>query len=163
MTIFYHCTKDNHGRLLQVASKPPSSVTKSGEPSTPRLCVSPSVPQCIAAGSFMMKNDAVGLYVYATDGSGETQPTQGVWDHEITGERWVPPGSNLKKLAIIQTHRIQAVYEIRDAIMSANSKTDSRSLRISTLHAACEVLTDYTSPGQAEFAKELLREHGISI
>ncbi len=154
----YHCTDENHGQTFQVESRPPKDWKKSGEPDVPRLCVSLSIPQCIAALPRLIR-DPLGVYI--VDEAGNVELPSSVWDYELTKEHWLSPGSRLTRINTIQPFKTRSIYELRDRIMADIQKTDTLSFRVTTLFAACEVLPEYTSEELADFVNRALSDHGI--
>lgn len=65
-----------------------------GEPLTPRICVCPSIVQCLVAmGDYNLRKRH---YVYQYEG--ETEPPVSVYDSEYTGERWILKPANFIKV-----------------------------------------------------------------
>jgi hypothetical protein len=85
---WYHITDVHRGPEFTASRRPPILRTES-EPLTPRICVCPDLPGCFSAVLFHPKP----VYVYRYCGG--TNPPLGVWDHQITGERWVVVPSRL--------------------------------------------------------------------
>lgn len=92
--ILYHCTQFDHGPELVVQRRFPI-IRATGEPKTPRLCVAPSVAQCLVS-SLMYRPGAVQVYATRQPMAGVTP--LGVWDEVITWERWLLPGQRLVKV-----------------------------------------------------------------
>lgn len=102
--IWYHCSEQDHGSRLIVARRVPR-VAASSEPSTPRLCVGPSIASCFAARLFVGK-----VYVYATETKRSAiRPTR-VWDQLITGECWLIPPARLVKVQEIDQGMVAEIF-----------------------------------------------------
>jgi hypothetical protein len=100
---WYHCTDRRTEQAWTAVRRAP--ITKaSSEPSTPRLCVSPTVAQALAAAWWSGERP---VRVYITE-KRRTVPPTGVWDAVMTGERWIIPPVRLTLLATIPATAIEA-------------------------------------------------------
>lgn len=115
----YHCTVDNHGPILTVQRRVPERGKK--EPNTPRLCVSDTIPRCLAGRLFPVGKD---IHVYRTDKPVRGISPNGVWDSCITDERWLIPPQKLYHVDTINgdcVKEIQAIlWEVVRARRGAN-------------------------------------------
>lgn len=86
----YHIS---HRLILDtIYPKVPLSSRVDGEPLMPRICVSPTISQCLLAVNWYPDNN-VNVYVYSTDA--KTVQALGVRDVKWTGERWILNPVNL--------------------------------------------------------------------
>lgn len=134
----YHCTSIDYGDTLVVKKIIPTKSEK--EPNVPRLCVCPTIPQCLAARLFYKSS----IYVYKT-----VKPTRGVtpknvWDSVITNERWLLPGHKLYRFTKIEKNIVQDIsLDIAKWHFKTKNKSDYK-VRIATLWRACVCLSKYT-------------------
>lgn len=103
----YHLSLINHGPVLTVGRATPSDPS-SKEPATPRLCVSPTIAQCLGARMFWPYTD---VWVYRTE-----KPVRGVtpvdvWDACITHERWLLPGQSLQRVSKLDPVLVELVQK----------------------------------------------------
>lgn len=84
---WYHCTSHYLGESFTAERRAPKLKT-SDEPSTPRLCVAPTIAGCFAAVLF---TDGEPVYCYRTETPRRAVAPCGVWDRWVTGERWLIP------------------------------------------------------------------------
>lgn len=95
--IYYHISECDHGSKFEMHPRIPYS-SFTGEPDIKRICVSPTVFQCICAvpNRFRENNK---LYIYRT--KAEAYFPFDVWDREITEEIWILNSTIFKKCFII--------------------------------------------------------------
>lgn len=106
------------------------------EPPTPRLCVCPSVPACLAARLFPVRE----LYVYRTERPLRGVSPVGVWDSLITKERWLIPPAKLVRVGTITEEEVhEAQGDIR-RFHRMTRKHSSHRLRVAQLEMAWRVL-----------------------
>lgn len=100
---WYHCTTDRAVTTWTAVRLAP--ITKaSSEPSTPRLCVAPTVAQALSA-AWWRSGKPVSVYITEQR---RTVPPSGVWDACMTGERWIIPPVQLTLLTVIPAAAIEA-------------------------------------------------------
>ena len=129
----YHCTVVDHGEVLRVRRKAPR-YPSTGEPRTPRLCCSPTVPQCLSA---FFPVDFTQVVVYRTTKPVRGVKAQGVWDACITDERWLLPGQELHRHAVLPEHKIADLYQPFAMYFRRTRKGSSARKRLAQLWLAC--------------------------
>lgn len=135
----YHCTVDNHGIRLKVTRKVPRYASRN-EPAVPRLCVCPTIPQCIASTLLY----GVPVHVYATDKPLKGVTPYRVWDEVITDERWLIPGQSL-------SYHLRLPRDVIDSITLDIARWHCRTkqhsnmeVRLAMLWRACVTLPQHT-------------------
>lgn len=83
MPRWYHLTRHWKDKRLVVSPRTPTRVPS--EPQTPRICVCPTVAQCIVALGAYYDCGKVRVYTCEAD----AVPAHGVFDADITGEHWI--------------------------------------------------------------------------
>lgn len=85
---FYHLTDKPWSFRILLSPRSEGCNRDFDEPNTPRICVSPSVEQCMVA-IYICPDDI--FYVYRTEDKikGTKEPTKMIADAHITGERWI--------------------------------------------------------------------------
>lgn len=152
----YHCTQDDHGDQLVVGRRVPL-VRAAGEPETPRLCVCPSVPQCVSA-VMLWKNQPVRIYRSDRPRKGVTP--RGVWDQVITGERWLIPGHRLELVGEIPVETVLQIYELPREYHELGMSSDYR-LRTSQIVIASELLPDWVTEAKLRYFHRMLEICGV--
>jgi len=100
---WWHCTEVNHGPSFTSKLLTPPNKGHI-EPTTPRLCVGPSVAACFAARFFWHHT-----YCYRTAQPCRAVKPKGTWDAIITGERWIV---HPVRLELVTTVPVEKVREI---------------------------------------------------
>ena len=93
---WFHCTEDCHGRTWTVGRTAPR-IMGPNEPTTPRLCVSPTIAGCLAARLWF----GCDIKVYRTTSMRSGVRPRGVWDALITGEHWLIPPVTMELYSVI--------------------------------------------------------------
>jgi len=95
---WYHCTQTNHGDRWVPSLRCPKNIGRT-EPKTPRLCVSPWVPECFVAVLFEKPGP---VWVYRTIKRYSGIPAaRHVWDADLTQEHWLIPPVVLERVGSI--------------------------------------------------------------
>lgn len=95
-TKFYHVSPKNLGDEIILKPRNPQAP---GEPTTPRICVTPTIAGCImATGSLLQLFAEDTLYVYQTIAPVEAKKPVGVEDASMTGELWILEDTKFKKI-----------------------------------------------------------------
>ena len=102
---FYHCSSKWLGELFEPKRSTPNMIS-SREPSTPRLCVCPTIAGCFAARMFDHHRP---VFVYRT-----VKPYRGihprdVWDQIATDEHWLIPPVRLIHVATINALHVDEI------------------------------------------------------
>lgn len=79
---WYHVSTENLGKSVTMHPRTPLTISD-GESKTPRICVCPSVAQCLIA----MPGTGDRVYIYAAKGTPRPAP-RSVWDRATTEEHW---------------------------------------------------------------------------
>lgn len=135
----YHCSHINHGSELVVRRQFPRLMAD-GEPKTPRLCVSPTVPQCLSARLFLSS-----IWVYRTPKPCRGVTPSGVWDSVLTDERWLLPGHKLELVEVIPKSRVKPAFSDIADWHCRNKKGANLEMRVATLWVACVSFPEHTS------------------
>lgn len=131
---WYHLTQTNHGDSFTARRRPPLLRLKV-EPTTPRVCVSNSIPGCFAA--ILLDRGAVGhVYRYY----GNTVPPSGIWDSVITGERWIVPPATLHLYKVFPAVTVEEIYLATRLRLERDKKPAPWRVRIAQYAIAHKVL-----------------------
>lgn len=137
---WWHCTSDYHGESFVAIRRQPKHKSER-EPTTPRLCVSPTIAECFSAVLFA---DGKPVYCYRTESPRKAVAPKDVWDQVITRERWlIPPVAMVlvKTIPTIDVERSQAAIRMYHKCTRKNS---SLNVRVAQLAIAAEILgTDW--------------------
>ena len=134
--ILYHCSEIDHGEHLTVVRKTPK-FPSSEEPPVPRLCVSPTVPGCLAGRLFDGLNP---VHVYATPKPVRGITPRNVWDEPITKERWLIPPAVLHRVATIPVEDVREIMWRQLAFHVQTQKPARFEIRLCTACVAWDVL-----------------------
>ena len=80
---WYHLTTRNFGTHVTLIPRAKGLFRPDNEPEIPRICVAPTMHQCLLALGTCLDND---INVYAA--GGDPTPCWGVKDSEVTDEHW---------------------------------------------------------------------------
>lgn len=136
--ILYHCTSRDWGLFLPVKNQSPRFPAR-GEPDTPRLCVADSIAGCFASRLY---NPRRPLFVYRTRRAMSGISPIGVWDSELTGERWLRPPTILICCEVLSA---AIVRDAQSLIYGFHEITGRRGCIDSRIVALCEA---YAALGQ---------------
>jgi len=155
----YHCTTHDRGTIFVVEPRPPAKWERNNEPDTPRLCVAPSVPQCIAAMNDTVRDP---LIVYVADDPCEAIPAKSVGDSIYSHEYWLMPGTRLTRSTLIPPQFPREIYMLTDSLLRQVKGTIiGRHYRVALLYAACQVLSEYAPKKLSLAAQGYCEEMGL--
>ena len=157
---YYHVSVFDHGDVLNVRRVSPLDPDHR-EPGTPRLCVAPSVPQCLCA---RMMRPGRPAYVYRSEPRKGITP-KGVWDSLITEERWIAPPDKLEKVDTICGEDMSLMFGILEEWHLQTGSAASVHLRIATLAHAWNVFGDRFahSPWDRRVAESLAKGFDVDF
>lgn len=127
------------------------------EPATPRLCVCPAVPNCVAAANLV--NSRRPIHVYRTPKPLKGINPRNVWDQTITSERWLIPPMRLDHFATIDQDEAVSILEPVYWYIKITANNVGVKGRIAAQLLAWEVLGD-RFPNRWQLKKtRMLAEH----
>jgi hypothetical protein len=154
---WYHCSNVFHGQSWTAKRKAPD-LHANGEAVTPRLCVCPTVAECFSARLFTGGD----VFVYRTAKPHRTIKPRTVWDHLITGERWLVPPVEMVFVSAIPADTVDRVQVASVLYHQTTWRNCDYKLRIAQLLLAVEHLPrEFTSKQCRRFAKSLGRLFAI--
>lgn len=120
---WYHVSRIDHGEVFTAKRRHShQSCIPSKEPDTPRLCVAPSITDCLLA----VVIEGPG-YVYKSP-KRRGIPAQSVWDKDLTQEHWLVPPVTLARVAVIPAETM-ALSMVRHRSVLMDIVKTMRSLR----------------------------------
>lgn len=133
---WFHCTSDNHGPVFVAKRRAPKHMSQN-EPSTPRLCVAPTIARCFAAVLF---KEFRPVYCYRTEKPCKAVKPRNVWDQVVTGEHWlIPPTRMILDRVIDVTEATRAQWLVRE-YHCETGKNAGLFTRVAQLAIASEVV-----------------------
>ena len=131
----YHVTDDYHGSVMEVIRRHPEYMAEE-EPEVPRLCVSPTVAGCFAAGFFR----DVDCHVYRTCKKRKGISPRGVWDSFITEERWLIPPDYLEHVGVVEAMDVYLIQELFRRYHEVTGNRCNPRLRLAQLIHAWDIV-----------------------
>jgi len=120
---WYHVSttlKGKHIRLIPWGEDEASN--RSGdEPRGKRICVAPTVEQCITAIPYYM---ATVCTIYRTKSPVEAHRPKNVFDSRVTNEGWLKHPTNFVKIGILKFQDVERGIGVKDVISEAASSDD---------------------------------------
>lgn len=133
---WFHCSSKFLGETFAAERRPPMHMAQR-EPSTPRLCVAPSIAECFAAVLF---GDAKPVYCYRTEKPRRAVTPRGVWDECVTSERWLIPPVLMVLDRVIDGDDVARAQTAVRLYHECTRKNSSLNVRVAQLAVAAEVL-----------------------
>ena len=94
-----------------------------GEPNDKRICVAPSIEQCITAIPYILESTC---NIYRTKSRLVATHPKGVFDSKITQEGWLHKPTSFVKIGIIKFTDVEKGLNIKHVIPEAASLTEPR-------------------------------------
>lgn len=156
---WYHCSEIFHGEEWIATRKHRLRIKSDKEPDTPRLCVCSTVAACFAARMFLNE-----VYIYRTKFPRRGISPRGVWDKEITGERWLIPPVELILIDTISKEVVDKCFVASKLYYETTKKKSNVRLRIAQYARCIEVLGNrYTSKREMRYLGRVMNSLNISV
>jgi hypothetical protein len=161
---WYHCTADDHGPRFVADRRWPKDTNRDArEPLTPRLCVGPSVPACLAAVLFVAFRRPV--FVYRTEAPRRANRPVGVWDEVVTRERWIVPPAPMVLVDVVDEDAVEAAQAAVWYYHHRSKQNSDLRVRVAQLALAVEAVGRYhphlVTPGDRRHAAKCLGALGM--
>lgn len=122
---WYHVSttlEKKHERLVPWDEK--KGFNRSGdEPPGKRICVAPSIEQCITAIPYCLGTI---LTIYRTKSLAKARKAIGVYDVKITEEGWIEKPTSFVKVGIIKFEEIEKILGVENVVGEAASSGEPR-------------------------------------